>query len=197
MNSRAFSFALVVVISLGAGSVFAQPPAPARELGLSLDPAQTEAGITLSASLHIVEGKFLLKRGVVHYDPATGSVSGEIAIDATSGKTGNGSRDHKMHMDVLESQRYPEIVFRPDRAEGVLSPTGASTLRIHGQFAIHGAEHEVTIPVEVTLSENHWNVKAAFAVPYEKWGMKNPSVLFLRVADTVEVQFHAAGSSNP
>jgi len=28
-----------------------------------------------------------------------------------------------------------------------------------------------------------------------KWGMKNPSVLFLRVGDTVQVKFYAAGDT--
>jgi len=31
-------------------------------------------------------------------------------------------------------------------------------------------------------------------VPYAKWGMKNPSILFLRVGDSVDIQLHAAGS---
>ena len=74
-------------------------------------------------------------------------------FDATSGKTGNGSRDNKMHKDVIESPRYPEIVFRPDRADGKLAASGASTLQVHGMFVIHGAEHEVTFPVEVSSAE--------------------------------------------
>jgi len=36
-------------------------------------------------------------------------------------------------------------------------------------------------------------VTTHFVVPYAKWGMKNPSVLFLRVGDSVDVAFHAAG----
>jgi polyisoprenoid-binding protein YceI len=100
-----------------------------------------------------------------------------------------------MHKDVIQSQRYPEIVFHPDRADGTLSTFGDSTLQVHGMFVIHGAEHEVTFPVEVNLAGTAWSAKASFQVPYVKWGMKNPSVLFLRVGDTVQVQFHAAGST--
>jgi hypothetical protein len=40
-------------------------------------------------------------------------------------------------------------------------------------------------------------VAAAFQVPYARWGMKNPSKLFLRVDDVVQVQFHASGSTAP
>ena len=164
---------------------------------LQLDPAGSGADISLTGNVHTVHGAFLLKRGAIHFDPTTGRASGEVVFDATSGKTGNGSRDHKMHKDVIESGRYPEIVFRPDRAEGQLATSGTSTLQVHGLFAIHGAEHEVTFPVEISFSGSAWTAKASFQVPYVRWGMKNPSKFFLRVDDVVQVQFHASGNATP
>jgi len=95
---------------------------------------------------------------------------------------------------VIESARFPEISFRPDRAEGTLVRSGESTLQVHGLFSIHGAEHEITIPVVMNVQGDSWTAKASFTVPYAKWGMKNPSKLFLRVSDEVKVQFHASGS---
>jgi len=175
-------------------------PAPSpvsHDLLLQLDPARSGADITLAGNLHTVHGAFLLKRGAIHFDPATGKASGEIVFDATSGTTGNASRDHKMHNDVIESGRYSEIVFRPDRADGALARSGASVLQVHGMFTMHGAEHEVTFPVEVNFAGSAWTAKAAFQVPYVPWGMKNPSKLFLRVDDVVQVQFHASGSAGP
>ncbi len=186
---------LVVAAALAA----AQPAAPpvGHELLLQLDSARSGADITLAGNLHTVKGTFLLKRGAIHFDPATGKASGEIAFDATSGKTGNGSRDNKMHKDVIESGRYPEIVFRPDRADGQLAASGASTLQVHGMFTMHGSEHEVTFPIEVNFARSTWTAQASFQVPYVRWGMKNPSKLFLRVDDVVQVQFHASGSTTP
>ena len=182
-----------------AATLTAQPaPAPvAHGVLLQLDAARSGADITLAGNLHTVKGTFLLKRGAVQFDPATGEASGEIAFDATSGKTGNSPRDNKMHKDVIESWRYPEIVFRPNRAEGTLSMSGASTLQVHGVFTVHGAEHEVIFPVEVTFTGNAWTAKASIQIPYVQWGMKNPSVLFLKVSDSVQVEFHAAGSLAP
>ncbi|MGA8302008.1 MAG: YceI family protein [Terriglobales bacterium] len=165
----------------------------AHALQLQLDPAQSGANILLTGNFHTVEGSFVLKRGTIQYDPATGKTSGEIVFDATSGKTGSDGRDKKMHKDVLESVRFPEISFRPDHAEGTLAVSGDSTLQVHGVFSIHGADHEITIPVTVHLEADAWSAKVAFQVPYANWGMKNPSVLFLRVANFVDVQFHAAG----
>ena len=187
---------LLLVAAVLAATQPAVAPA-SHELLLQLDPARSGAEITLAGNLHTVKGTFLLKRGAIHFDPTTGKASGEIAFDATSGKTGNSSRDNKMHKDVIESGRYPEIVFHPVRADGELAASGASTLQVHGMFTMHGAEHEVTFPVEVNFAGSAWTAQASFQVPYVRWGMKNPSKLFLRVDDVVRVQFHASGSTTP
>jgi polyisoprenoid-binding protein YceI len=186
---------LVVAATLAAAQQATAPVSHA--LLLQLDPARSGADITLAGNLHTVKGTFLLKRGAIHFDPATGKASGEIAFDATSGKTGNSSRDNKMHKDVIQSGRYPEIVFRPDRADGELAASGVSTLQVHGMVTMHGAEHEVTFPVEVNFAGSTWSAQALFQVPYVRWGMKNPSVLFLRVDDLVQVRFHASGNTTP
>jgi polyisoprenoid-binding protein YceI len=176
------------------------PPASEQiphELQLQLDPARSGAAITLTGNFHTVEGSFALKHGAIHYDSATGKASGEIVFDAATGKTGNDGRDNKMHKSVIESATFPEIAFRPDHAEGALAASGDSTLQVHGMFSIHGLEHDVTFPVDMHLEGRAWTARASFEIPYAKWGMKNPSVLFLRVSGVVGVQFHAAGNLTP
>jgi polyisoprenoid-binding protein YceI len=172
-------------------------PAGAQQIILRCDAAQTTADFTLSASLHTVHGTFQEKRCDIHFDPATGTVSGEIVFDATSGRTGSDGRDQKMHKDVLESGRYAEISFRPDHVDGKISSSGTQTTQVRGIFIIHGTEHEITVPILVKLGAGHWEASAHFQVPYVKWGMKNPSVLFLRVGDAVDIEFRAAGSTVP
>ena len=155
---------------------------------LELNPAQTHVEFTLSDVLHTVQGSFKLKRGTVHYDFATGKCSGQIVIDAQSGDSGSQARDKKMHHNILESDRYPEIVFTPDHVAGTLSKAS-----IHGLFRIHGKEHEMTMVIEAIPSSNGLDVTAHFVVPYVEWGMKNPSVLFLRVGDQVNINVQARG----
>jgi polyisoprenoid-binding protein YceI len=131
----------------------------------------------------------------LQFEPDSGKLSGEIVVDATSGESGSGMRDRKMHKEILESEHYPEIAFRPDRIEGVVPSQGKSSVKVHGMFSIHGVDREIMVPAEVEISANHWTATVHFTVPYAKWGMKNPSTLFLRVNDFVEIDLVASGST--
>ena len=166
----------------------------AQDTAFQLDPAQTSVKFTVGDVLHTVRGTFHLKRGSLDFEPASGKISGEIVVDAGSGDSGSGTRDHKMNKEILESSRYPEIVFHPDRIEGAVASQGKSSVRVHGMFNIHGVDREITVPAEVEMSADHWTATVHFTVPYAKWGMKNPSTLFLRVNDFVEIDLMAAGS---
>ncbi len=169
--------------------------ATAQDKAFQLDPAQTSVKFTLGDILHTVQGTFQLKRGSLEIEPDSGKISGEIVVDAGSGESGSGMRDRKMSKEILESNRYPEIAFHPDRIEGAVARQGKSSVRVHGMFNIHGVDHEMTVPAEVEMSAGHWTATVHFTVPYAKWGMKNPSTLFLRVNDSVEIDLMAAGNA--
>ena len=88
-------------------------PLAAQQTELKLDPAKTRIDWTLGATMHTVEGSFRLKSGDIVFNPKTGEASGELIVDATSGDSGNKKRDADMNKNVLESAKYPEIVFFP------------------------------------------------------------------------------------
>jgi len=175
-------FAVASIVAAAQGVVF------------QLDPQHTTVNFTLGDVLHTVRGTFRLKQGSLRLDPASGKLTGEIVVDARSGESGSGMRDRKMHREVLESDRYPEIAFRPDRVDGTVSLQGKSSVRVHGIFAIHGSDHELTVPAEVEVASDHWTATLHFAVPYANWGMKNPSTLFLRVSESVDIDLTTAGT---
>jgi hypothetical protein len=100
-----------------------------------------------------------------------------------------------MHKEILESARYSEVTFRPDRVDGKVLAPGTSQVQVDGMFGIHGAEHEITVPAQVELASDHWSLRVHFAVPYVKWGMKDPSTFILRVGKTVDIDLHAQGPS--
>ena len=173
-----------VVLLTAADSVVGQ------DTSLHLDPAQTKVEFTLPDVLHTVHGAFPLKRGDIRFDLLSGQASGELVVDAAGGDSGSPARDRKMHKNILESDRYPDIVFRPDRLEGKLASEGTSQVQLHGVFIIHGSEHEISLPLDVEAAGGQYTANGKFTVPYVKWGMKNPSTLILRVSDKVEISIH-------
>jgi polyisoprenoid-binding protein YceI len=166
----------------------------APELALTLDPAQTAAHYTVDSTLHTVHGTFTLTRGTVQFDPETGKAGGEIVVSAPSGESGDRSRDTRMHKEILESAKYPEVVFRPTQIEGRVARSGASDVKLHGVFSIHGSDHELVATVHVELSADRWKGTCTFDVPYIAWGIKNPSNFLLRVKPVVNVEMETAGS---
>ena len=169
-------------------------PVQAQSVTLNLDPARTQITFTLGATLHTVDGSFKLKSGAIRFNPATGEASGDVVVDATSGDSGNNSRDRKMHNSVLDSQNYPEIVFVPERVEGQVSLSGESHIQIQGLVKLHGSQHEITIPADIQVTGARLTANVRFAIPYVEWGLKDPSTFILRVEKKVDVAIHVAGS---
>jgi polyisoprenoid-binding protein YceI len=165
--------------------------APAQEQTFELDPAKTTVRFTLGDVLHTVHGTFKTKSGTVRFDPSSGTASGAIVVDATSGDSGNSTRDHKMHKEILESGKYPEITFSPNRIVGTV--TGGSTIQVEGIFRIHGADHPLTLAVPIAMGGGNLTASLHFTVPYVAWGMKNPSTFILRVNKEVEIDIVAVG----
>ena len=169
------------------------PAGRAQEFVVQLDPAQAKIDFTLGSTLHTVEGKFKLKSGAIRFDPSSGKISGSIIVDATSAESGNAGRDHKMHREILESGKYPEIVFTPTQVKGTFNPKESSKLEVSGQFSLHGQDHDVTFPIDIQPAGRQLQMATHITIPYIKWGLKNPSTFILRASDKVEVDIHAVG----
>jgi polyisoprenoid-binding protein YceI len=161
----------------------------AGSMSLDLDPAKTDVQFTLHDVLHTVHGTFKLKKGSVHWDPDSGKASGEIIVDVTSGASGSDARDRRMHKEILESQRYPEATFTPDRVDGETD--------VHGVFKIHGADHELTLHFQVERAGDRYTASTHFVIPYVQWGMKDPSNFLLGVEKTVEMDIKIAADAIP
>ena len=169
------------------------PAGRAQEVAAQLDPAQTKIEFKLGSTLHTVEGTLKLKSGAIRFDPATGKMSGSIIVDATSGESGNEGRDRKMHREILESGKYPEIIFTPNEAKGAFNPKGPSKLQVSGQFRLHGQDHDMTLPIDIQPAGPQLQMTMHITIPYVKWGLKNPSTFILRASDKVEIDIHAVG----
>ncbi|HEY6274503.1 MAG TPA: YceI family protein [Terriglobales bacterium] len=186
-----FRISILTIVLVCTAKVRAQPRT------FELDPAQTKIAFTLGTVLHTVHGSFNLKRGSIRFDDSTGEASGELVVDALSGESGNSSRDKKMHKENLESSMYSDIAFTPKHIKGTVARDGKSQVTVDGLLALHGQSHPMILTIDLWLQHGAGSVDTAFVVPYETWGVKNPSTFILRVSDKVEINVHAFGRLTP
>jgi polyisoprenoid-binding protein YceI len=165
----------------------------AAEMQVVFSPSETHVQYTVDSVLHSVKGAFSFKSGSVRFDPAGGKASGLLTVDATSGRSGDHARDSRMHKEIIQSAKYPEITFAPESIEGAVRLDGDSTVQVHGILGVHGGEHEITMPAQVHVANGDVSLNASFSIPYIQWGMKNPSTFVLRVSNTVKIDIQAAG----
>jgi polyisoprenoid-binding protein YceI len=167
--------------------------APASEVVLTIDPAKSKVQWVVDSTLHTVHGTFNLKSGTLRFDPVTGQAGGEIVVYASSGESGNNSRDARMHKEILEAAKYPDVIFRPTQFDSKVSASGPSDGNLRGVFSIHGADHDLVTFIHARLVGDHWTGTTEFEVPYVKWGIKDPSNFLLRVKPVVTVELELSG----
>ena len=168
--------------------------ASTEPLLLKLSPDKTSLTFTVNATVHAIEGLLALDSGEIRFDPDTGTASGQVTIDLRRAGTGNRLRDREMHASVLETERYPVAIFRPQRIIGSLAPSGLSDLVLAGFLSLHGVDHSLTLPVRARVAGNTVSAETTFEIPYVAWGLRNPSLLFLRVAPIALVILKADAS---
>lgn len=176
---------LLVACAAGAAS--------AQEMVFQVDPAQSRVDFTLGDVLHTVRGTFHIKSSAIRFDPQTGAASGAFILDAASGESGSKGRDKKMHKEILESAKFPEIRFTVQKVLAV-PPNGTSQMQLVGIMTLHGSDHPMTVTAPVQVANGRASADVRFEVPYVQWGLKNPSTFLLRVSDNVDIVVHAVGT---
>jgi polyisoprenoid-binding protein YceI len=182
-----------ILFVLAVGMVCFRMLLAAETATATLDPAKTHVPWSLDGSVHTIHGIFRLKEGKIILNLEKKTMTGKIVIDAKSGESGNSTRDRRMHAEVLESEKYPEIRFAPTSWQGDISSIGSSKVQVSGIIDMHGAVHEVTIPMELKIEHGQFSGTAQFDVPYVQWGMKDPSNFLLKVEKKVVIRVAAEG----
>lgn len=114
----------------------------------------------------------------------------QVALDPARFSTGNIFRDTNARRTVFEVSEFPTIAFAglSVAADPADLPEGSSrTLIVRGRLRLHGVEHELEVPLEVTRTAGHLSASGSFEVLLSDYGMTRPSFLFLVVEDRVVI----------
>lgn len=159
-----------------------------------VDPASSQIHFQLGATGHAVEGTFRVTSGDFTLDPQSGAMSGTVTVDAASGNSDNKGRDKKMTNDQLKAQTFPSVTFAPAKFSGQVKDGGDSTGQVDGTFTLLGQAHPITVPMTVHRDADQFSATGSFTIPYVSWGVKDPSVIFLKVAKEVKIDLKLAGT---
>ena len=105
-------------------------------------------------------------RGGMNGGPNLWAVTGWVAANVTSLRTGNGKRDKDMRKS-LEAEAYPTMRFdlkavHPVRERNPHTDSTEVTLR--GTLTLHGRTREVELPARVWHGLDGWRVRTDFPV---------------------------------
>ena len=91
--------------------------------------------------------------------------------------TGNASRDRNMREKILETDRFPEIVFEARQITADLSRfrTGEHfTVEVSGDLTVHGTAAPIQLPVDVYVFPDHVVLQGSFPLPWKQYGLARP-----------------------
>ena len=151
----------------------------------------------LTGTGHEVHGTFHVQSGTIQFDRSAPKMSGSIVVSAASGDSGDKGRDKTMRSNVLDVEHFADVTFAPQSYQGPLAPSGDSAIQVAGTFTLHGAPHDITVPMQIHIDGSTLTAKGKFVVPYVKWGLKDPSIFVLKVAKEVQIDLTLSGTLAP
>jgi polyisoprenoid-binding protein YceI len=151
-----------------------------------------------TAKLEFIEGTTMDIEGGFQFDPDSASlpITGVLRVDLRTLKTGIDTRDRHMRENHLHTDDYPYAYFEFTKISGLpvrLSPDSAYKGDLQGYFYIHGGKRRLsaTISFEWRASADGRREvigKAAFALKLDEYRIERPKALFLKLAETIEVE---------
>lgn len=136
--------------------------------------------------------------GVVELKPgALESAELLLKVKADSLKVTDGSeKDRKeieqtMSENVLETARFPEIVFKSTRVSSTQLFKGLYLAKGAGQLTLHGVTRQQVVEVQVTLSEDRLRIQGETKLRQSDYKIKIVSIAggTLKVKDEVKLTF--------
>jgi len=99
--------------------------------------------------------------------------------------------EQRMRADVLETGKYPEIVFHSASVTANRTADGQYQLKVSGDLTLHGVTHRVLIPARLSLGGNDLHARGEFSLRQSDYKITPPSVAAgtIKVKDELKFSF--------
>src|SRR5262249_12593195 len=126
--------------------------------------------------------------------PASLNLRVRAASLAVTDKVSDSDREKietTMRNEVLETSKYPEIVFQSTGVSATRLDEGKYQVRIPGNLTLHGATHSVTVNARLDFGTNELHAVGEFPIKQSEFGIKPVSVAggTIKVKDEVRLSF--------
>ena len=105
-----------------------------------------------------------------------------ISIDSK-----NSNRDSNM-LDVIEDYFYPVVSFKSYKIQ-----RKGNRYQIDGTMDFHGVKKEISVPVDLQINDNMIIVESIFNIKLTDYNIKRPSLLTIKIKDTIKIKFYLVG----
>ncbi len=154
--------------------------------------SESKIEFTSTAPLETIKGAASKLTGNVEIDTGNlAATKGSVELDVKSIKTNLELRDdHLAGPDWLDAAKHPKIKFEIGKVEGpaALKAGEAVDVKIHGNLSMHGVTRDEVATAKVRLTDKGVSVKADFKVSLPNYKVSVPSVVRLKVNDTIDLK---------
>ncbi len=194
---KKFIFAIILLLGLATGIT-------ASDFQLNPAPGEDSVFFRSTAKLEFIEGKSAAIEGSFSFDPdnPNSNVSGVLRVDLRTLETGIDTRDGHMRDRHLHTEKFPFAYFELTGVLG-LEPLKANVTdsgEVQGWFYIHGVKRQLSAPIEVVATTGQGSEKVSihtrFQINLDEYDIPRPKALFLKLAETIEVECIFSGYNN-
>ncbi len=181
---------LLGLLLLALASTAWSAAARASAIRFRIQPEASEITFKATSRFMNADGRFHRLGGEVMVDPkdlTTAEVT--LSIEAASINTGIGMRDnHLRSEDFFDVRQFPVITFESLRVEAA-----GRRATVFGRLTLHGVTREITVPVDVALTDVALVASGEFIINRRDYGLAyqsflNPIGNEVRVAFTVRAR---------
>jgi polyisoprenoid-binding protein YceI len=190
------------------------PLAQAAIVHLPIDTQASHVSATVTEPLSRMRdnpqttASFRIVSGEIDGDPDHLATTGHVKllINATTYDSGSDMRNNHVLHSVLETAKYPSIIFESTRIEDiqVVAPGAMGSITVVGNLTLHGTTRELRVPVNLSMSpQGELGATGDVTFNYTDFGVNPPKLLLFAAGDEVTVSFQikaetgAASAASP
>ncbi len=117
--------------------------------------------------------------------------AGSLAVTDDVSERDRREMERTMREEVLESARYPEILFHSSNVSGSKAGEGQYSLNLRGDLSLHGTTNSQVVPAQVIVNGDTLRAHGEFTVRQTAYGIKPVSVAggTLKLKDDLKCAF--------